>query len=206
MAAHELDKNVRFAGEQSDAAVADELGARTRDLFRRPSLHRPRGRLPQSQLENRSDCGRTGRIREENIRLLNVVISARTDRAQLGVDEAQSELAADAGLVRGGAAGRAADREGDAGPTAAGSCGAEVSFLPIFLVKFVIREETKSAFNVQFGSVFRTHHAPTLFSRRLFRYADVYTSSVTNLCGYSLEHRFFPRRGALPHEFKFLFL
>ncbi|CAD0194922.1 unnamed protein product [Chrysodeixis includens] len=63
-----------------------------------------------------------------------------------------------------------------------------------------IRSDIKLAFNPQFGSVFRTYHNPTYFSRRLFRFADVYTSNITNLLDYSLTHTFFPRRGVMPHE------
>ncbi|EEC14393.1 IMP-GMP specific 5'-nucleotidase, putative, partial [Ixodes scapularis] len=63
-----------------------------------------------------------------------------------------------------------------------------------------LRKTTKSLFNANFGSIFRTHHNPTYFSRRLFRYSDIYMSHVTNLLNYSLRHTFYPRRGALPHE------
>lgn len=63
-----------------------------------------------------------------------------------------------------------------------------------------LRSLTKSLFNEQFGSIFRTHHNPTYFSRRLFRYSDIYMSHVTNLLKYSTKHIFYPRRGALPHE------
>ncbi|KAI8513870.1 5'-nucleotidase domain-containing protein 3 [Branchiostoma belcheri] len=44
-----------------------------------------------------------------------------------------------------------------------------------------LRHYTKDIFNPQFGSLFRTHHNPTYFSRRLMRFADIYTSSVANL-------------------------
>jgi len=64
----------------------------------------------------------------------------------------------------------------------------------------------KSMFNKQFGSTFRTHNNPTFFSRKLFRFSDIYTSRVTNLRNYSLTHSFYPRRGALPHEFKSWFV
>ncbi|KAH9391480.1 5'-nucleotidase domain-containing protein 3 [Tyrophagus putrescentiae] len=63
-----------------------------------------------------------------------------------------------------------------------------------------LRFETKTLFNPQFGSIFRTHHNPTYFSRRLFRYSDIYMSKITNLMKYSLKHTFLPRRGLLPHE------
>lgn len=56
-------------------------------------------------------------------------------------------------------------------------------------------------FNEQFGSVFRTYHNPTYFSRRLFRFADIYTSDITNLLKYSVNHTFYPRRGVMPHEY-----
>jgi len=64
----------------------------------------------------------------------------------------------------------------------------------------------KSMFNKQFGSTFRTHNNPTFFSRKLFRFSDIYTSRVTNLRNYSFTHSFYPRRGALPHEFKSWFV
>ncbi|KAL0851100.1 hypothetical protein ABMA28_006971 [Loxostege sticticalis] len=63
------------------------------------------------------------------------------------------------------------------------------------------RNEIKAVFNPQFGSVFRTYHNPTYFSRRLFRFADIYTSNISNLLNYSLTHTFYPRRGVMPHEY-----
>ncbi|PRD21459.1 UNVERIFIED_CONTAM: Nt5dc2 [Trichonephila clavipes] len=70
----------------------------------------------------------------------------------------------------------------------------------------LLRVHTKYVFNKQFGSIFRTHHNPTYFSRRLFRYSDIYMSQITNLLNYSLNHIFYPRRGALPHECKIPFI
>ncbi|KAL1492968.1 hypothetical protein ABEB36_011123 [Hypothenemus hampei] len=64
-----------------------------------------------------------------------------------------------------------------------------------------LRHEIKYVFNKQFGSVFRTYHNPTYFSRRLFRFADIYTSNLTNLLNYSVNHTFYPRRGVMPHEY-----
>ncbi|XP_012256131.1 5'-nucleotidase domain-containing protein 3 isoform X2 [Athalia rosae] len=64
-----------------------------------------------------------------------------------------------------------------------------------------LRNDIKRVFNQQFGSVFRTYHNPTYFSRRLFRFADVYMSSITNLLNYSTSHTFYPRRGVMPHEY-----
>ncbi|MCL4121554.1 UNVERIFIED_CONTAM: hypothetical protein GTU68_003795 [Idotea baltica] len=69
-----------------------------------------------------------------------------------------------------------------------------------------LRKVTKEMFNPYFGSVFRTHDNPTYFSRRLFRFADIYTSQLTNLTNYSLNHTFYPRKGVLPHEYKSLFV
>ncbi|CAG9759369.1 unnamed protein product [Ceutorhynchus assimilis] len=64
-----------------------------------------------------------------------------------------------------------------------------------------LRHDIKDVFNKQFGSVFRTYHNPTYFSRRLFRFADIYTSNLTNLLNYSVNHTFYPRRGVMPHEY-----
>ncbi|XP_017777855.1 PREDICTED: 5'-nucleotidase domain-containing protein 3 isoform X2 [Nicrophorus vespilloides] len=64
-----------------------------------------------------------------------------------------------------------------------------------------LRNDIKCVFNEQFGSVFRTYHNPTYFSRRLFRFADIYTSNITNLLNYSVNHTFYPRRGVMPHEY-----
>ncbi|XP_972204.2 5'-nucleotidase domain-containing protein 3 isoform X2 [Tribolium castaneum] len=64
-----------------------------------------------------------------------------------------------------------------------------------------LRNDIKFVFNPQFGSVFRTYHNPTYFSRRLFRFADIYTSNITNLLNYSVKHTFYPRRGVMPHEY-----
>lgn len=63
-----------------------------------------------------------------------------------------------------------------------------------------LRHDLKVMFNPQFGSIFRTYHAPTFFSRRMTRLADIYTSKVTNLLGVRLDHTFYPVRYALPHE------
>lgn len=69
-----------------------------------------------------------------------------------------------------------------------------------------LRLHTKKIFNDQFGSVFRTFHNPTYFSRRLFRFADIYTGNITNLINYSVNHTFYPRRGVMPHEYASYFM
>ncbi|CAD6198161.1 unnamed protein product [Caenorhabditis auriculariae] len=63
-----------------------------------------------------------------------------------------------------------------------------------------LRKKVKEKFNPHFGSLFRTYNNMTYFSRRLNRLADIYTSRVPNLDAYSLDHSFYPRRNALPHE------
>ncbi len=66
------------------------------------------------------------------------------------------------------------------------------------------REELKIAsrtsFNKQFGSVFRSYNNPSFFTRRLSRFADIYTSNVTNLLDYPIDCHFIPRRTDLAHE------
>lgn len=69
-----------------------------------------------------------------------------------------------------------------------------------------LRLTTKMVFNEQFGSVFRTYHNPTYFSRRLFRFSDIYTADVCNLLNYTLTHTFYPRRGVMPHEYSSYFM
>jgi len=69
-----------------------------------------------------------------------------------------------------------------------------------------IQCDLRAMFNPHFGSTFRSHNNPTYFSRKLFRFSDIYTSRVTNLLQYSVNHSFYPRRGVLPHEFKTWFV
>ncbi|KAK7091000.1 hypothetical protein V1264_010723 [Littorina saxatilis] len=63
-----------------------------------------------------------------------------------------------------------------------------------------LRVFAKSVFNPHFGSLFRTHHNPTYFFRRLARFADIYTSSLTNMLHYPSDYTFYPHRVVLPHE------
>ncbi|XP_073456384.1 5'-nucleotidase domain-containing protein 2-like [Aquarana catesbeiana] len=63
-----------------------------------------------------------------------------------------------------------------------------------------LRAVTKNLFNPQFGSIFRTCHNPTYFSRRLCRFSDLYMASVSCLLNYDLSYIFFPRRTPLQHE------
>lgn len=65
------------------------------------------------------------------------------------------------------------------------------------------RAQTKDIFNSQFGSLFRTYHNPTYFSRRLSRFADIYMASISCLLNYDFQHTFFPRRTPLQHESPF---
>jgi len=64
----------------------------------------------------------------------------------------------------------------------------------------VHRQLMKELFNVRFGSLFRSYHNPTYFTRRLNRFADIYTSSLVNFLKYPLNYTFYPQRTSLPHE------
>lgn len=59
---------------------------------------------------------------------------------------------------------------------------------------------TKNLFNPQFGSIFRTCHNPTYFSRRLSRFSDIYMASLSCMLNYDLSYTFYPRRTPLQHE------
>ncbi|XP_076023015.1 5'-nucleotidase domain-containing protein 2 [Genypterus blacodes] len=63
-----------------------------------------------------------------------------------------------------------------------------------------LRAMTKNLFNPQFGSIFRTSHNPTYFSRRLCRFSDLYMASLGCLLNYDLSYTFYPRRTPLQHE------
>jgi hypothetical protein len=63
-----------------------------------------------------------------------------------------------------------------------------------------LRKISKSKFNPYFGSIFRTYNNPSFFSRRLSRFADIYTSNLTNLVQYPVNYHFIPRRLDLAHE------
>jgi hypothetical protein len=63
-----------------------------------------------------------------------------------------------------------------------------------------LRVTGKNFFNPYFGSVFRASNNPSFFSRRLSRFADIYTSNVTNLLNYPIDCHFIPRRVDLAHE------
>ncbi|KAK7878463.1 hypothetical protein WMY93_031000 [Mugilogobius chulae] len=63
-----------------------------------------------------------------------------------------------------------------------------------------LRIMTKNLFNPQFGSIFRTCHNPTYFSRRLCRFSDLYMASLSCLLNYDLSYTFYPRRTPLQHE------
>ncbi|XP_016086608.1 5'-nucleotidase domain-containing protein 2 [Sinocyclocheilus grahami] len=63
-----------------------------------------------------------------------------------------------------------------------------------------LRAVTKNLFNPHFGSIFRTCHNPTYFSRRLCRFSDLYMASISCLLNYDLSYTFYPRRTPLQHE------
>ncbi|XP_075039188.1 5'-nucleotidase domain-containing protein 2 isoform X2 [Mixophyes fleayi] len=63
-----------------------------------------------------------------------------------------------------------------------------------------LRSLSKNLFNPQFGSIFRTFHNPTYFSRRLIRFSDIYMASISCLLNYDINFTFYPRRTPLQHE------
>ncbi|KAM9312769.1 5'-nucleotidase domain-containing protein 3 [Gastrophryne carolinensis] len=63
-----------------------------------------------------------------------------------------------------------------------------------------IRDMARKIFNPRFGSIFRTDHNPTYFSRRLARFADIYMESLSCMLNYDLNHIFYPKRTPLQHE------
>jgi hypothetical protein len=63
-----------------------------------------------------------------------------------------------------------------------------------------IRTDMKVPFNANFGSPFRTHRTSSLFAYSVQRFADVYTSKVTNFLEYPTYYTFMPERTFLPHE------
>ncbi|XP_044133225.1 5'-nucleotidase domain-containing protein 3 isoform X1 [Bufo gargarizans] len=63
-----------------------------------------------------------------------------------------------------------------------------------------MRDMARNIFNPRFGSIFRTHHNPTYFLRRLSRFADIYMESLSCLLNYDLHHTFYPKRTPLQHE------
>uniref|UniRef100_A0A672JFU0 5'-nucleotidase domain-containing protein 2-like n=1 Tax=Salarias fasciatus TaxID=181472 RepID=A0A672JFU0_SALFA len=65
---------------------------------------------------------------------------------------------------------------------------------------YCIRIINHNLYNPQFGSIFRTGHNPTYFSRRLCRFSDIYMASLSCLLNYDLSYTFYPRRTPLQHE------
>uniref|UniRef100_A0A8C9AE76 5'-nucleotidase domain containing 2 n=1 Tax=Prolemur simus TaxID=1328070 RepID=A0A8C9AE76_PROSS len=63
-----------------------------------------------------------------------------------------------------------------------------------------LRRPTKALFHAQFGSIFRTFHSPTYFSRRLVRFSDLYMASLSGLLNCRVDFTFYPRRTPLQHE------
>lgn len=78
-----------------------------------------------------------------------------------------------------------------------------IFYMWIIMWSWCGRSQAKNMFNGQFGSLFRTYHNPTYFSRRLSRFADIYMASISCLLNYDLQHTFYPRRTPLQHEAPF---
>ncbi|ORX63032.1 HAD-superfamily hydrolase [Hesseltinella vesiculosa] len=66
--------------------------------------------------------------------------------------------------------------------------------------RMLLRLELKVVFNRHFGSVFRTNANPTMFSQKMGRFADIYTSQLCNMDQVPRDFVFFPSRTYLPHE------
>jgi len=69
----------------------------------------------------------------------------------------------------------------------------------------VERAETKKTlrdiFNPYFGSIFRCDMQTSYFQRRIARFAEIYTSDVSNLAHFPLDITIYPKRTSLPHEY-----
>ncbi len=63
-----------------------------------------------------------------------------------------------------------------------------------------VRAALRDSFNKQFGSIFRTDTKMSQFFADVSRYADIYTSDVTNFLHYPVDHAFYSFRMAYPHE------
>ena len=63
-----------------------------------------------------------------------------------------------------------------------------------------LQQDLKCAHNQNFGSIFRTHNRPTLYMEQMMRYANIYSSQVTNLLHYPVDAKLYPPRVRLPHE------
>jgi HAD superfamily 5'-nucleotidase-like hydrolase len=69
-----------------------------------------------------------------------------------------------------------------------------------FAERELLKKQAKVLYNPYFGSIFRAHNNPSFFSRRLSRFADIYTANITNLLEYPLDYHFIPRHVDLAHE------
>jgi HAD superfamily 5'-nucleotidase-like hydrolase len=63
-----------------------------------------------------------------------------------------------------------------------------------------LRKQAKVLYNPYFGSIFRAYTNPSFYSRRLSRFADIYTANITNLLEYPIDYHFIPRRIDMAHE------
>lgn len=63
-----------------------------------------------------------------------------------------------------------------------------------------VRRDLLTMSHPHFGSVFRTASHRTKLFFEISRYADVYTSKITNLLNYPLDYCFYAPRSDLPHE------
>lgn len=63
-----------------------------------------------------------------------------------------------------------------------------------------LKKQMHRQMNQYFGSTFWGAINPSFFWGRISRFSDIYTSALTNLCNYELDHTFYVRRNNMPHE------
>jgi AraC-like DNA-binding protein len=66
--------------------------------------------------------------------------------------------------------------------------------------RHAIKRELLTLFNANFGSCFRTSTHRTSFFEDVGKFADVYTSSVSNVLHYEPNYTFYAQRAFYPHE------
>lgn len=79
------------------------------------------------------------------------------------------------------------------------SCKQEIEEMK--LARTNTKNTLREVFNPNFGSIFRCDMQTSYFQRRLARFAEIYTSDVSNLAQFPLDITIYPKRTSLPHEY-----
>jgi len=79
------------------------------------------------------------------------------------------------------------------------SCKEEIEKMK--LARTNTKNTLREVFNPNFGSIFRCDMQTSYFQRRLARFAEIYTSDVSNLAQFPLDITIYPKRTSLPHEY-----